>query len=57
MVEKEKTTEKKLIVVQELPTQAMREVQTPEGENYECMTITEALTEIVETIRELKKKI
>jgi len=52
----EKEVEKKLVVVSELPTQAMREVQTEEG-IVECVTVTEALTEILDTVRELKKKI
>jgi len=56
MAEEKKETEKKLVVVQELPTQPLREVTTPEGD-FECLTITEALAETVETLRELKKKL
>lgn len=52
----EKTKEKKIAVVSELPTQALREVEM-DGVAYECFTITEALTEILETVRKLDKKI
>lgn len=53
----EKIQEKKLIVVQEVPTTRLREVQTTEGEVLECITIDEALTELVNGMRVLLKKI
>jgi len=54
MADKEK--EKKLAVVKELPTQALREVEA-EDKVYECVTVEEALTEILEKVRELSKKL
>jgi len=52
----EKEVEKKLVVVQELPTQALRELEQ-DGVQYECVTINEALTEILDIVRKLNKKI
>jgi len=48
--------EKKLTVVRELPTQSLREVEV-EDKTYECLTIEEALTELLEKVRELVKKV
>ena len=46
----------KLTVVKELPVQSLREVEA-EGKTYECLTVEEALTEILEKVRELTKKV
>ena len=48
--------EKKLIVVEQLPTQPLREVTAEDG-IYECKTKEEALAEILEGIRILLKKV
>jgi hypothetical protein len=55
MTEKEKT-EPKVLVVAQLPQQATREVTDGKLE-YSCVTIEEALTEILEAVREIRKKI
>ena len=46
--------EKKLNVVQEQPTQSLKEVVV-DDKVYECVTVEEALTEILEKVRELAK--
>ena len=48
--------EKKLTVVRELPNQPLREVEV-DNKVYECLTVEEALTEILEKVRELIKKV
>ena len=48
--------EKKLTVLRELPNQPLREVEV-EDKVYECVTVEEALTEILEKVRELIKKV
>ena len=52
----DKDKEKKLTVVRELPNQPLREVEV-EDKVYECVTVEEALTEILEKVRELVKKV
>jgi len=46
---------KKLLVVPKLPTTELRNISDNEGNNYECVTIEEALTEILEIVRHIKK--
>jgi hypothetical protein len=46
---------KEILVVKELPTARMRVVSDGEKE-YECITTEEAIKEILESIREIKKK-
>jgi len=55
MTEKEK--EEKLLVVSELPQAPMRKVQGEDGDVYNLITKEEAILEILETVRELKKGI
>jgi hypothetical protein len=57
MAEKEKEVEKGLIVVEELPTQSLREVKADDGKVYECRTRDEALSEILELLRKIDKKL
>lgn len=54
MTNKEK--EKKIAVVKELPVQSLREVES-EDNIYECYTVEEALSEILDKIRELSKRL
>ena len=56
MAEKEKA-EEKLLVVSELPQAPMRKVQGEDGKLYNLITKEEAILEILETVRELKKGI
>jgi len=44
--------EKQLTVVQQLPTQPLREIVVND-KVYECLTVEEALTEILEKVRAL----
>lgn len=46
-----------LAVVVELPQIPTRVVEGSDGKNYELVTLTEAVKEILETVRELKKGI
>ena len=52
---KEKKSEKSLVVVEQLPTQQLRVVTTEDGDEYECLTRDEALTEILKIVRKLEK--
>lgn len=54
MAEKQKEKERRIAVVRELPLQPIRVVLTGE-EEYECLTIEEAMTEIVENTRKILK--
>jgi len=45
------------LVVAELPTFQSRSVTNEEGTEFECVTVLEAQTEMLNTIRELKKSI
>lgn len=47
----------KILVTTELPKQEIRNVRDKEGEEYECITVEEALTELVNNIREIKKSL
>ena len=58
MVEKEvKKDESKVktLVVAELPTQPMNKARDESGNEFDLMTTTDALTEILEIARSLKK--
>jgi hypothetical protein len=57
MVEKEKIIEKKIVVVKELPVFPSRNVLDDQGKEVECITTEEAVLEILEIARELRKKI
>lgn len=54
MGEKEKV--KHLLVVDKLPTQELSEVSDDKGNVYECVTLNEAIKEMLETLREIKAK-
>jgi len=49
--------EKEFVVVSELPQIATRKVQDEEGKEYDLVTLNEAVKEILEISRELKKGI
>lgn len=53
----EKNEEKKMAVVVELPQVQTRTINDSEGNEYELVTLTEAVQEILEISRELKKGI
>ena len=57
MVEDKKSvkTEKKTVVVNQLPTEQIRNVSDKDGNEFELLTIEEAITEILEKIRKLEK--
>lgn len=55
--DKENKTDNKILVVSELPQTSLKFVQDEKGNNVECITVTEALTEILETVRKLEKSI
>ena len=57
MPEKEKEQVKKILVVRDLPQQPVKEAVTEAGKVYTLVTAEEALTEILLTIREIKKSI
>ena len=52
---KEKTEDSKVLVVAQLPTQPTNRVKDESGAEYNLVTIEEALTEILEIARQLKK--
>jgi hypothetical protein len=54
MTEKE---QKNWVIVTELPSIQTREVEASDGKTYELITSNEALKEILETVRELKKEL
>lgn len=58
MVEKkeEPKSEKLIAVVEQLPTQQLREVEM-DNKQYECLTVNEALTEMLSILRDLHKKL
>ena len=53
----EKKIEKEVVVVQELPQQAVREALSEDGKDYSLMTITEALSELINNVRIIKKAV
>jgi len=57
MVEKEKVIEDKVAVVMELPTQAFNKVKTEAGESITLITLTDAITEMYNDIKDIKKAI
>lgn len=56
MADKEKK-ETALLVVSELPSQPMRKFIDDDGKETEVITIQEALTEILITVRKLEKSL
>lgn len=48
---------KRILVRDEVPKQEVRTVIDEEGNQYEVLTIEEALTEILENIRQIKKSV
>lgn len=50
-------TEKEIFVVNELPQVAVRDVKGEDGKDYSLVTLNEAVKEILEISRELKKGI
>ena len=56
MAEEEKKVEVKDIVVKELPVVQTRQA-SDDKTDYNCLTVEEALTEILTNVREIKKKL
>jgi len=52
---KGKEQEKDLVVVNELPTQELKEIVGEDGTVYEVVTAQEALKEILEKVRDIHK--
>lgn len=52
---KEESKEQKIAVVNELPTQAYNEVELEDGEKVTLITINQAITEMYQDIKEIKK--
>ena len=57
MVEKEEKKQKKVLAVAELPVETIRSYKDEKGNEYELILNQEAITEILETVREIKKVI
>jgi hypothetical protein len=53
----EEKTEKNWVVVSELPQIQTREVESTDGKKYELVLLNEAVKEILEIVREIKKGI
>lgn len=53
----EKQEKPRLLVVQQLPTQNIREYEDGEGNKFDLITTDEALTEILEKVREIHKSV
>lgn len=53
--EKEKESVVKTAVVVELPQQPYNQVETENGDTVKLVTISDALTEILESVREMKR--
>lgn len=51
----DKKEERELLIVQQLPTEETRTYTSEDGKEYDLMTASEALKEILLTSRELKK--
>lgn len=51
------TEKNKIAVVSELPTTTVRVLQDEKEQKYDLVTVDEALTEILTTIRELKENL
>jgi hypothetical protein len=54
-MEEKNMAEKDFVVLGELPQVPTRVVQDHEGKEYEVLTTSEALKEILQTIREVKE--
>ena len=57
MTDEKKVKEKKTIVVPQLPTSTLREIKDEAGNEYECLTIEEALTQILEKVKKIEIQI
>lgn len=55
--ENKEETKKSVLVVNNLPTQVIRSGRDDDGKEYDLMTIEEALTEILQSVREIKKSV
>lgn len=55
--DKQEKIDKKVLVVQELPTQQLRSIKDQDGNEYDVLTMQEALTEILENTRQIKKSV
>ena len=54
---KEEKTKKGILVVSELPTQQIRTLVDKDANEYEVLTIEEALTELLTHVRQIKKSV
>lgn len=54
-IKKEEKKEIKTVVVAQLPTQSVTKARDEEGNEFNLITMEEAITEILERVRELKK--
>lgn len=54
---KEKQIEKELLVVNELPTQELREITGEDGTVYEVVTAQEAIKELLVKVRDIHKAV
>ena len=52
--EKKEKMQKKFLVVSEIPKQEVRTVKDEQGNEYEIMTVEEALTEIFKSIKKIE---
>ncbi|MFW6129616.1 MAG: hypothetical protein ACOC56_00440 [Atribacterota bacterium] len=55
MAEDKKEEQRKIAVVSELPQTTVRVAEDENGERYDLITKEEAITEMLESIREIKK--
>jgi hypothetical protein len=55
--EKKETKESKVIVVSQIPQVEERKLVDQEGNTYDCITIEEAMSEIYNDIKEIKKSL
>lgn len=53
----EQKSDKETLVVAQLPQQVVTEATTEDGKSYNLVTIEQALTEILNDIRHIKKSI
>lgn len=51
----EKKVEERTVVVAELPSQQVSEAETPEGEKLKFITVNDALTEMREDIKAIRR--
>lgn len=53
----EKQTEPKVIVVDELPVQKINQMKSEEGEDIILITVSQALTEIIHSLKKVEKAV